>query len=461
MDKRSSNRNQIEELEDLDRKIAIATEGFTTDRLCELVLRNRDKLSAENALTICEYIIAMKREVNPRLRYKRNTVQFLSELSRTVGVRAAAIDLTVDKFGLPDFMYQQKVVSDSDKQTVREIILQIKEAILHVSDRIAPGKNCVFVPFRESLKPQLPAQKAFDMTTANRFGAFLNLLPLINIDKRPTIVLRTEGNLISQVMPFALFEDLKEAMFLMEYADGVRPYVMEWYYDVFLEGFNEKDRPDFKMVVNPKTAEETKIEEKMIALTTEDLVQKTNEVYNRVYTKHQIRDTYIYPLINQGYIDETDSELDKRQKILYPVIVLEKSSKNERLHDKNKPLNLFQRSKILVENHEIYPSRGYVISQIGALLRYVIQTSFLKEIKLLDDHGMHIIILDQENEDIDIASIGELVTLTTIILKITFISLVMMRKLEMIIILIKMLLKSRIFKTPKSLANLSKMHLKM
>ena len=45
MDKRSSNRSQIEELEDLDRKIAIVTDGFTTDRFCELVLPYRDKLS--------------------------------------------------------------------------------------------------------------------------------------------------------------------------------------------------------------------------------------------------------------------------------------------------------------------------------------------------------------------------------------------------------------------------------
>lgn len=323
---------------------------------------------------------------------------------------AAAIDLTVDKFGLPDFMYQQKIVSDSDKERVREIISQIKERMLHVSDRIAPGKNCVFVPFRESLKPQLPTQKAFDMTTANRFGAFLNLLPLINIDKRPTIVLRAEGNPISQVTPFALFEDLDESMFLMEYADGVRPYVLEWYYDVFLEAFNEKTVPDFRTVTNNK-GEDIKVEEKMIALTTEDLVQKTKQVYNRVCTKHQIRDTYIYPLINQGYIDETDSELDKRQKILYPLIVLDKSSKNERLHDKNKSLNLFQQSKILIENHELYPSREYIISQIEALLRCVIQTPFFKtkQIKLLDHNGQQIITLDQENKEVDVAELGELV----------------------------------------------------
>jgi hypothetical protein len=70
----------------LERKIVLATEGFTTSKFCELVLRDRKRLSKENALTICDYIIAMKREVNPRLSYKKNTIQFLSELSRAIGI---------------------------------------------------------------------------------------------------------------------------------------------------------------------------------------------------------------------------------------------------------------------------------------------------------------------------------------------------------------------------------------
>src|SRR5919202_4329879 len=80
----------------LDRKIMMATEGFTTDRFCELVLKDRSRLSKENALTICEYIIAMKREVNPRLSYKKNIIQFLSELSRAVGIDKKFIDMTRD-----------------------------------------------------------------------------------------------------------------------------------------------------------------------------------------------------------------------------------------------------------------------------------------------------------------------------------------------------------------------------
>ena len=78
----------------LERKICLATEGFTTSKLCELILQDRSRLSKENALTIYDYIIVMKREINPRLSYKKYTIQFLSELSRTVGIEKKFIDMT-------------------------------------------------------------------------------------------------------------------------------------------------------------------------------------------------------------------------------------------------------------------------------------------------------------------------------------------------------------------------------
>jgi integrase/recombinase XerD len=88
----TASRNDFDLL--LERKITLATEGFTTTKFCELVFRDRNKLSKENVLTICEYIIAMKREINPRLSHKRNTIQFLSELSKAVGVAKEFIDMT-------------------------------------------------------------------------------------------------------------------------------------------------------------------------------------------------------------------------------------------------------------------------------------------------------------------------------------------------------------------------------
>jgi integrase/recombinase XerD len=80
----------------LDRKISIATEGFTTHKFCELILRDRHRLSEENALTVCEYIMVMKREINPRLSYKKYTIATLSELSRAVGIEKKFIDMRRD-----------------------------------------------------------------------------------------------------------------------------------------------------------------------------------------------------------------------------------------------------------------------------------------------------------------------------------------------------------------------------
>jgi integrase len=80
----------------LESKIAFAIEGFTTQKFCELVLTDRSRLSKENALTICDYVIAMKREINPRLSYKKYTIQFLSGLSKTIGLEKKFIDMTRD-----------------------------------------------------------------------------------------------------------------------------------------------------------------------------------------------------------------------------------------------------------------------------------------------------------------------------------------------------------------------------
>jgi hypothetical protein len=58
-----------EDLE-LQRKITIATEGFGTTKFCELILRDRTRISKDNALTVSNYIIAMQHEINPRRRSK-------------------------------------------------------------------------------------------------------------------------------------------------------------------------------------------------------------------------------------------------------------------------------------------------------------------------------------------------------------------------------------------------------
>jgi hypothetical protein len=207
----------------------------------------------------------------------------------------------------------------------------------------------------------LPKEKAFDMTTANRLFGFLSLLPLINIEKRPRLILRRKGNPELQTIPFALFEELQEATFLMEYADGIRPYILEWYYDIFLKAYESKKEPDSKVNGMDQIATE-----KRTALTTEQLAEKTKEVYKQTYTTKQILENFVKPLINQGYIDKTESDLDRRAKIYYPVIV----TKYRKLFESEQSNNFSQERKISITDPTLYPDKEYLISKIQHVLRY-------------------------------------------------------------------------------------------
>ena len=110
----------------LQRKIALATEGFATIKYPEKVLRDRNRLSQENALTIAEYIISMKREANPRLSYIRDTIQFLSELSKSAGIEKPFKDMTredilsyLDEYRKFDLLFLKWVTNKRDRCYMR------------------------------------------------------------------------------------------------------------------------------------------------------------------------------------------------------------------------------------------------------------------------------------------------------------------------------------------------------
>ena len=276
-----------------------------------------------------------------------------------------AVDLTLDKFGLPDLVYQKLIISDREKDKVREIISSIKEEMLSASGSIAPGKNSTFVSFNEVLKNALPKQQTSDMSTAKRFSGFLSLLPIINIYKRPVIKISTSKNNIPviQTVPIALFEDLNESIYLMEYANGVRPYVLDWYYDIFLPTFESKKDVARKVKLFGST--EQTVYESRIAATTQELIDKTKETKNKSYTSNQLLQTFIYPLMNQGYIDSVQSELDHRAHIYFPVI----TGKYTKLLQRDKYNNLLQITKINVTDPTIFPDNKYLISKIEWVLR--------------------------------------------------------------------------------------------
>jgi hypothetical protein len=285
-----------------------------------------------------------------------------------------AISLIGKKFGLPDFMYQLKVVSNLEKEKVREIIRGLRENILNVCGAIEAGSNNVVIPFDEIITESLRTRsnKAHDMTVAYRLFSYLSLLPIINIEKRPRIVYRRKGEPIAQVMPLATYEDLGEAMYLMQYANGVRPYILEWHYDVFLETYKAKTEPDSKTIARDTGGGGTikEKQEDIIAVTSRELVNATKAIQNKSFTIKKILQSFIEPLMNEGYIDKQESNINHRNNIFYPVPVDSNDNnsflfRSEKDQKRNKEQEI---SRVKVSDFTLNPTSEYIKSKVEELV---------------------------------------------------------------------------------------------
>jgi len=120
------------------------------------------------------------------------------------------------------------------------------------------------------------------------------------------------------------------------------------------------------------------VTEKIIAVTTEQLARRTKEVYNRFITNQMVLETYLEPLLNEGYIDRTGSDLDHRAYIYYPLVEIPKLFDYSIRGQSN---NILHKPKVLVRNPTTYPDKQYLISRIDEIYRYSIAKGFETAIK--------------------------------------------------------------------------------
>ncbi len=285
----------------------------------------------------------------------------------------AALDLMAEKFGSPNLVYEVKIVSREEKEVARDMIKEIKGALLDLTVTSAePGDNNVIVPFIVPLNKSLSRQKASDMTIGYRLFSFLSLVAQINLRSRCCLRVADPSRKVVSIrrFPLATFEDLKEALYLMEFADGVRPYILEWYHKVFLPTYNAKEKPD------TKSNSKGELVENRLAVTIEQLANATKEIQQKIMSKQQIRENYVGALMNNGYIDKIDSEIDRRSDIYYPLIL-----KIENLDGITNPSNLSQGIQVDVSDPTIFPSKTYLTSYILSIIELTVAKGY--DVKIL------------------------------------------------------------------------------
>lgn len=277
----------------------------------------------------------------------------------------SAVMSIIQKNCIPDFVYQLKVVSDEEKNEAREIILNIRDDLLSISSHIRPGKNNTFIPYSHLINNLLAKNNtAQDMTFVNKLLNIINLLTNINIKKRPSLEIKPIFSSNSYHIPMALYSDLYESLSLFSNSiGGVRPYVLDWYRNIFLNLYGSKSEP------NSKYKNGEVISEERIAVTSQELIDKTNEIMKKHYTSKNILEEFLYPLLNLGYIDSLSSLIDKRANIYFPVLEIsnEKSINLFLFNGKNKS---FERNERNDGNFTINSDKTQIISNIDEVVKY-------------------------------------------------------------------------------------------
>lgn len=284
-----------------------------------------------------------------------------------------AIECITAKYSLPDYAYQQEVVSDQEKDIAKNIIINIQNKIADTcSHSIKHDHNQVFIPYYRPLESSLPFSDASYMTAAKTLFTWISLLATIH--PRPEI--HAMNGIYVQTIPLATFDDLQEAMSLIEHNNGVRSYILKWYNDVFLSAYESKCGPDSKQARSGNLLTENRI-----AVTTRDLIEKTAEVEDKRLGSKSILETYINPLINLNVISSEPSVLDGRANIYYPV---KSKNQNRNLFDFANSNNISGCFRIKVENSIVFPNELYIMHEINRVLNY----SSDKRNRLVDHNGI-------------------------------------------------------------------------
>jgi hypothetical protein len=134
------------------------------------------------------------------------------------------------------------------------------------------------------------------------------------------------------------------------------------------------------------------LKEKRVGLTVEQLSIKTKEIMGGPKPgSEELREKYLYPLINQGLIDKVRSELNNKQNVYFPVEEEEQQERfegNSPISDHGTESNTL---KLIVKDSSIYPDKTFLKEQFRILSKYNAEdpASFEKNIsyKIIDTDG--------------------------------------------------------------------------
>lgn len=285
------------------------------------------------------------------------------------------------KYGLLPEEYDEKVVSREDKEKAKRIIAIIVEKLKAHSEYLKAKESGIKIPFESSITHSIPSDNVWGMTVTDRTMRYLSIITKVNMDSRPRFV-NTE---IGAIYPISTFEDLVETLALMELAaSNIRPYVAIFYNCVFVPSYADLPTEPKKRLseYNGRVVEQ----ETYVDLTVEELTERTKIILGFKPSGREMREKYLYPLVNQGLINYSRSVVDGRENLYFPAD-----------KDLTKVFSLFANNddlRLTILDPPFYPSAIVLEKCLGSFVKYdgeeCLENKVLGKYRLEDANGTEI-----------------------------------------------------------------------
>jgi hypothetical protein len=290
------------------------------------------------------------------------------------------------KYGEPNLIQQQTVISNNDIEIAKQCLLLIKQKIDNLRLKNNNGKISLWIPYAELLEKELPSNKGTDVRLQKRIFSLLRIVPIIKFNLRKLLVLGGETSVIADL------KDLKEVLSITQNFDGIPKFKIEFFNNIFYPCFARKTEVDS----NGKEGNNRK-EEDIIAVTTRELCEFFKSKKGKPISTDNLKKVYVDELINNGIVDYTESKVHGgKQYIYYPIVepLNFNSNNGEDQDNEDIPSNesnletfdqFLQHKSIIYENITINMTDSWIISKIKGLVSYRMDlTNFQDELLLLE-----------------------------------------------------------------------------
>ncbi|MGA8915128.1 MAG: hypothetical protein WB474_03970, partial [Nitrososphaeraceae archaeon] len=247
---------------------------------------------------------------------------------------------------------------------IRLLKRQIKDLYTSNNADYHKNTNAVWIPYQEILGGSLSSNRGIDNRVTARIFSLLNIISLAKQNLRSKMVYGTEKLVVASL------EDLGEVLRITQNISGMPTHKIQFYADIFMPLYNSEDGPKVK---DDKAEMRT-------GVTTTQLREYYKSQTGKTLSSNNIKQTYLNELLNNGYIDEEDSLIDKRGKIYFPLIELPQDkitnyNKLEQVDD------FLQCSRIILPKYYSKVPDNWLKLEILSLLKYPIR---LDKFQLID-----------------------------------------------------------------------------